>query len=140
MTDFCGQTNRREFISTVGGGFTSLALTGMMAQGKKKETDFAPKAKSVIFLFMYGGPSHIDTFDYKPGMKGMDGKTVKVKTFGRGGKKMKAVSLSQNGISSSMANVVSGFLISSHISRPASMTSPFSIRLPQNRLFTARRC
>ena len=87
MTDFCGQTNRREFISTVGGGFTSLALTGMMAQGKKKETDFAPKAKSVIFLFMYGGPSHIDTFDYKPGMKGMDGKTVKVKTFGRGGKK-----------------------------------------------------
>ena len=87
MTDFCGQTNRREFISTVGGGFTSLALTGMMAQGKKKETDFAPKAKSIIFLFMYGGPSHIDTFDYKPGMKGMDGKTVKVKTFGRGGKK-----------------------------------------------------
>ena len=68
MTDFCGQTNRREFISTVGGGFTSLALTGMMAQGKKKETDFAPKAKSVIFLFMYGGPSHIDTFDPKPAL------------------------------------------------------------------------
>jgi hypothetical protein len=34
---------------------------------------------------MYGGPSHIDTFDYKPGMVGMDGKTVDVKTFGRGG-------------------------------------------------------
>ena len=87
MRDFCGQTNRREFISTVGGGFTSLALTGMMAQAEKKQVNFAPKAKSVIFLFMYGGPSHIDTFDYKPGMKGMDGKTVAVKTFGRGGKK-----------------------------------------------------
>jgi hypothetical protein len=34
---------------------------------------------------MDGGPSHIDTFDYKPGMKGMDGKTVTVKTFGRAG-------------------------------------------------------
>ena len=45
------------------------------------------KAKSVIFLFMYGGPSHIDTFDYKPTMVGMDGKTIDVKTFGRGGHK-----------------------------------------------------
>ena len=50
-----------------------------------KPPHFAPKAKSVIFLFMYGGPSHIDTFDYKPNMTGMDGKTVDVKTFGRGG-------------------------------------------------------
>ncbi len=46
-----------------------------------------PKAKSVIFLFMYGGPSHIDTFDYKPTMVGMDGKTIAVKTYGRGGHK-----------------------------------------------------
>ncbi|MDA7887412.1 DUF1501 domain-containing protein, partial [bacterium] len=50
-----------------------------------KKPHFAPKAKSVIFLFMYGGPSHIDTFDYKPKMYGMDGKTIEVKTFGRGG-------------------------------------------------------
>ena len=34
---------------------------------------------------MYGGPSHIDTFDYKPSMKGMDGRTIDVKTFGRSG-------------------------------------------------------
>jgi len=45
------------------------------------------KAKSVIFLFMYGGPSHIDTFDYKPQMKGRDNQTVEVKTFGRGGRR-----------------------------------------------------
>ena len=43
------------------------------------------KAKSVIFLFMYGGPSHMDTFDYKPELYPLDGKTIKVKTFGRGG-------------------------------------------------------
>ena len=36
---------------------------------------------------MYGGPSHIDTFDYKPNMVGMDEKVVPVKTFGRGGHK-----------------------------------------------------
>ena len=48
---------------------------------------FAPNAKSVIFLFMYGGPSHIDTFDYKPAMKGRDNQTIDVKTFGRGGHK-----------------------------------------------------
>src|SRR4029077_2153621 len=46
---------------------------------------FPAKAKSVIFLFMYGCPSHIDTFDYKPAMKGRDNQTVQVRTFGRGG-------------------------------------------------------
>src|SRR5262249_44445303 len=45
------------------------------------------KAKSVIFLFMYGGPSHVDTFDYKPKLYELDGKTISVKTFGRGGHK-----------------------------------------------------
>ena len=105
--DFCRRTNRREFLQDVGGGFTKLALTGLLAKegffsqvaqaapGKDtplnplapRQTHFPAKAKSVIFLFMYGGPSHIDTFDYKPDMVGMDGKTVDVKTFGRGGKK-----------------------------------------------------
>ncbi len=103
-SDFCGNVNRREFLNTVGGGFPALALTGLLSgEGFFKKalgaatTAVNPlasrppmiqgKAKSVIFLFMYGGPSHIDTFDYKPGMYGMDGKTIEVKTFGRGGKK-----------------------------------------------------
>jgi hypothetical protein len=104
--NFCRRT-RREFIWQAGGGFTGLALAGMLdkpflaaqeqsADGTKfvnplapKDPHFAPKAKSVIFLFMYGGPSHIDTFDYKPSMYGMDGKTIDVKTFGRGGHKNK---------------------------------------------------
>ena len=104
--NFCGRT-RREFLWQTGAGFTGVALAGMLgddgflasqsvaadgvSQWKNplapKPAHFAPKAKNVIFLYMYGGPSHIDTFDYKPGMKGMDNKTVQVKTFGRGGHK-----------------------------------------------------
>lgn len=103
--NFCGRT-RREFLWQAGGGFAGTALAGLLdnrffdqqsvaADGvtewenplAAKSPHFAPKAKSVIFLFMYGGPSHIDTFDYKPDMVGMDGKTIKVKTFGRGGHK-----------------------------------------------------
>ena len=52
-----------------------------------KKPHFPGKAKSVIFLFMYGGPSHVDTFDYKPKLYPLDGKTIEVKTFGRGGHK-----------------------------------------------------
>ena len=36
----------------------------------------AAKAKSVIFLFMYGGPSHVDTFDYKPLLETKDGQKL----------------------------------------------------------------
>ncbi len=103
---FCGQLKRREFIHSVGAGFPALALTGMLSESgffqsakaaspsqrfknplEEKPSQIGGKAKNVIFLFMYGGPSHIDTFDYKPQMYGMDGKTIDVKTFGRGGKK-----------------------------------------------------
>ena len=108
INSFCGRT-RREFLATMGGGFTSLALTGMLgldgflgnqavaADGVSefknpllpKDPHFAPTAKSCIFLFMYGGPSHVDTFDYKPKLFELDGKTIDVKTFGRGGRKTK---------------------------------------------------
>ncbi len=104
---FCRRT-RREFLWQAGAGFTGVALAGLLDRdgffGNKafgttgtplasvnplaiKPPHFAPKAKSVIFLFMYGGPSHVDTFDYKPSMYALDGKTIQVKTFGRGGKK-----------------------------------------------------
>jgi hypothetical protein len=96
--NFCGRT-RREFLWQAGGGFAGTALAGLLEgdgffakrgsasqpEGELPQPHFAPKAKSVIFLFMYGGPSHIDTFDHKPQMKGRDNQTVEVKTFGRGG-------------------------------------------------------
>ncbi|MBA3314145.1 MAG: DUF1501 domain-containing protein [Planctomycetota bacterium] len=104
--NFCGRT-RREFLWQAGAGFTGLGLTSLLegdgffskqavaADGvtpyvnplAPKKGHFDGKAKAVIFLFMYGGPSHMDTFDYKPAMVGMDGKTIAVKTHGRGGHK-----------------------------------------------------
>src|SRR5947207_11103568 len=103
--EFCGRT-RREFLWEAGAGFTGVALAGLLdaaffakqaraADGVSKfvnpllpkKPHFTPKAKSVIFIFCYGGPSHIDTFDYKPKLYPLDEKTIQVKTFGRGGKK-----------------------------------------------------
>jgi len=63
-------------LRTSGAGFASLALTGLLAEeaaaaGRAdplapRLPHFAPRAKRVIFLFMHGGPSQVDTFDYKP--------------------------------------------------------------------------
>lgn len=66
----CGRFARREFIHQIGGGFLGLALGGLWAEAAEKRPGiFGPhqpaKAKSVIFLFMCGGVSHIDTFDPK---------------------------------------------------------------------------
>ena len=102
---FCGRT-RREFLWQTGAGFTSVALAGLLSRDgffgpspaaggelphanplAAKPPQFAPKATSVIFLFMYGGPSHVDTFDFKPELFKLDGKTIPVKTKGRGGEK-----------------------------------------------------
>ncbi len=104
---FCGRT-RREFLWETGGQFTSVALAGLLGKeffGKQcvaadgvtpyanplapKEPPLPGKAKHVIFLFMYGGPSHVDTFDYKPKLFELDGQSIDVKTFGRQGKKNK---------------------------------------------------
>ena len=103
-SSFCRRT-RREFFWEAGASFTGLALAGMLDQAffanqtraaagvpfinplAAKPSMFAPKAKSVIFLFMYGGPSHVDTFDYKPALYPLDGKTIPVKTKGRGGER-----------------------------------------------------
>jgi hypothetical protein len=100
-SQFCGRT-RREFLWQAGGGFAGLALTGMLARdgfafneapGKfvnpmaAKKPMIPAKAKAVIFVFCYGGPSHVDTFDHKPKLYELDGKTIPVKTFGRGGHK-----------------------------------------------------
>ena len=70
----CGRT-RREFLWQVGGGFAGLALTDMLATEAlaasplaEKLPHFAAKAKHVVFLFMNGGPSQVDTFDPKPAL------------------------------------------------------------------------
>src|SRR5688572_21334334 len=77
-----------------GAGFGALALGALMRMEARgagvlkapvidplnpyapRAPHFAPKAKSVIFLFMVGGPSHVDTFDYKSELQRLDGKPV----------------------------------------------------------------
>jgi hypothetical protein len=85
----CRQT-RKEFIWQMGCGFAGLGLLDLLSNdGFFTNTAYAnniiPKAKSVIFLYMYGGPSQIDTFDYKPELLDKDGKTINVKSFRNNG-------------------------------------------------------
>ena len=95
---FCRRT-RREFLWETGAGFGAVALSELLGNDLFAKDDkakfvnpmavkppmFPGKAKSVIFIFCYGGPSHIETFDYKPKLYPLDSKTIPVKTFGRGG-------------------------------------------------------
>ncbi len=82
--------SRRLFCSA-GAGFGSLALMSLLQgerQGSVRASDTAPnpmapkapmletQAKSVIFLFMFGGPSQVDLFDYKPELQARDGQSI----------------------------------------------------------------
>ena len=76
---------RREMLKRSACGFGSLALASMLAESSSaavenslaaKAPHFAPKAKRMIFLFMHGGPSHVDLFDYKPLLVRDDGKPI----------------------------------------------------------------
>jgi hypothetical protein len=78
MPTFCGQfqqaVNRRDLLKVSANGFGLLALGGLLAGQSQaasnplaaKAGHFPAKAKRVIFLFMHGGPSQVDTFDPKP--------------------------------------------------------------------------
>src|SRR5882672_10446535 len=86
--------SRRRFLGQMGAGFGAMALSALwrletQAAGakaavdldplnpfKSREPHFAPRTKSVIFLFMVGGPSHVDTFDFKPALQKLNGKPV----------------------------------------------------------------
>jgi len=63
---------RRRMLQAAGAGFGALGLAGafndagLLAAGSTRTFDVAPRAKRVIFLFMNGAPSHVDTFDPKP--------------------------------------------------------------------------
>jgi hypothetical protein len=78
---------RRQALQTAACGFGYLALAGLAtaqtpradAPGSPlalKPPHHTPKAKRVIFLFMQGGPSHVDTFDFKPRLASDDGKML----------------------------------------------------------------
>jgi hypothetical protein len=88
----CGRVSRRSFLHQAGGGFFGVALGALWAQAGEIPKPllgphFRPKTKSVIFLFMCGGVSHIDTFDPK-GNK-WAGRLIDVVGFGDNGAEMK---------------------------------------------------
>jgi hypothetical protein len=81
--------SRRDFLLKAGGGFGALALSAFLQQdaacaaerrdrhdGLPRSPQFAARAKSVIFLFMEGGPSHLDTFDPKPELTRLHGQKL----------------------------------------------------------------
>ena len=97
MSDLCNNRlpsamSRREMLRLAACGFGSVAFAGVAARAgampsflddaalsplAPKKPHFLPKAKRVIFLCMAGAPSHVDTFDYKPELTAMDGKTFR---------------------------------------------------------------
>lgn len=90
--------SRRQWLQCAGAGFGSLALAEMLARQPANSAErpftaaagastvvsplaakaghFPARAKRVIFLFMHGGPSHVDTFDYKPQLSARDGEPL----------------------------------------------------------------
>lgn len=72
--------SRRRMLQNSALGFGSLALSAMLQSestaAPTPRFHFAPRARRVIFLFMKGGPSHMDTFDYKPQLQKDDGKEL----------------------------------------------------------------
>src|SRR5262245_17031802 len=88
---FLLQETRRTFLKRTAAGIGSVALASILNPatllGADKNKDekwrgvvdpfhFAPKARRVIFLCMAGGPSHLETFDYKPKLAGLHGQPM----------------------------------------------------------------
>jgi hypothetical protein len=90
MPHFEHPTSRRDFLLRAGGGFGALALTSLLRRDlaaaesatsstnpiASREPHFPATAKSVIWCFLDGGPSHIDLFDPKPELNKLDGQPL----------------------------------------------------------------
>lgn len=101
--------SRRSFLAQTGLGLGGLALADLMAQEQVKadqpaaldhgvlgQPHFAPRAKRVIYLFMSGGPSQLDLFDYKPTLNKLNGQQLPDSV--RGGQRLTGMSGNQSSI------------------------------------------
>lgn len=100
--------SRRNLLLKTGYGLGGIALSSLMKPGLMSSAhargisnpglsqfpNFAPKAKRIIYLFMAGGPSHIDTFDYKPAMRKFHGEELPDSI--RGGQRLTGMTSGQN--------------------------------------------
>src|SRR6185295_4761220 len=87
-SDRCRGVTRRSFLADTGMGFTGLALGAMLfrerqARGSEAgwlppdgRPHFSPRAKSVIWIFLCGGVSHLESFDVKPELNKYAGKSI----------------------------------------------------------------
>src|SRR5262252_2323880 len=86
-------STRREFFTRAGSGLAGIALASLLQEDGRaavagpdplapKQPHHSPKAKSVIWLFMEGGPSHVDLFDPKPRLTEMSGQPMPA-SFGK---------------------------------------------------------
>jgi hypothetical protein len=94
MAHYSHVSSRREFLARAGGGFGAIALTYMLAEdgllaaqigparGEAGGPHHSPRARAVIWLFMEGGPSHLDLFDPKPTLQALAGQPLPA-SFGR---------------------------------------------------------
>lgn len=85
---FPAVTSRRGFLQQAGGGFGALAASWLLAQEKSRGAEpaadplaaraphFEGRAKNVIYLFMHGGPSHLETFDPKADLQRLAGQSL----------------------------------------------------------------
>ncbi len=89
VQEYCKQIQRRTFLARGGVGLGSVALSSLLGRSASAAKEDAgaygglpglphhtPKVKRVIFLCMAGGPSHLETFDYKPMLEKLDGKAM----------------------------------------------------------------
>src|SRR5947209_13361531 len=82
--------SRRAMLGRMCGGFGLVSLLGLLdpqkilAAGSARLPHFTPRAKRVIFLFLNGGPSHVDTFDPKPALSKFAGQTPTEKLYKKG--------------------------------------------------------
>src|SRR5215831_6054967 len=91
---FIQTATRRDMLRTSACGFGQLALAALAGERARAESrsstgpfplpapHFPPRARRIIFLFMWGGPSHVDLFDPKPRLNTEDGKQLAGKSVG----------------------------------------------------------
>ena len=87
----CPGITRRSFLADTGMGFTGLALSAMMGRMGAEtlpawsppdgQPHFQPRAKSVIWIFLCGGLSHVESFDVKPALNTYAGKSIEETPF-----------------------------------------------------------
>jgi len=77
------ELTRRQLFGRASAGIGGAALATLLGEGRSfAAPHFAPKAKRVIYLFMHGGPSQLDLFDHKPGLKKLHGQEFPASVLG----------------------------------------------------------